>query len=76
MLDNWKKIWESPSPERAEIAKSLLEDNGIQAVILNKKDSSYLFGYCELYVPQPHESNALHILTYDGFIINPDHPNP
>ena len=75
MLDNWKKIWESPSVQRAEIAKLLLEDNDIQAVVLNKKDSSYLFGFCELYVPQTETENAERILITEGFITNPDHPD-
>ncbi|MFN8355435.1 MAG: DUF2007 domain-containing protein [Spirosomataceae bacterium] len=37
-------------PHRAELARILLTDRGIDAVVLNKKDSSYLFGKCELYV--------------------------
>ncbi len=72
MLDNWKKIWESPSPQRAEIAKLLLEDNQIIAVVLNKQDSSYHFGHCEVYVQQTDVEAAEVILINDGFITNPD----
>ena len=38
---------------RAEIARGVLEQNGINAVLMDKKDSSYsnIFGYVEVMVP-------------------------
>ncbi len=47
------KIYSSDKPYQAELARQVLEENGIQAVVINKKDSSYLmFGETELYVSQ------------------------
>ena len=51
MNENWIKAYQSTQMIRAEIARELLEQNGIAAVIVNKKDSSYpVFGMCEVHV--------------------------
>ncbi len=50
MDDNWIVAYSTSKPWQAEIAKQVLEDNGISAVIINKQDSSYLFGEAEVYV--------------------------
>jgi hypothetical protein len=48
---------------QAEIAKDLLENNGINAVIMNQKDSSYTsFGNIEVFVNEKDEEKALEIL--------------
>lgn len=52
-LKGWGKVWESFMPTRLSVAKALLEERGIPAVILNKQDSSYHWGKAELYVPVP-----------------------
>ena len=53
MEKGWEKIFSSAQPYQAEVAKQILEENGIQAVVINKKDSSYLaFGEAEVYVKQ------------------------
>jgi len=53
MEDNWVSIFSSDKPWQAEIAKQILFENGIEAVIINKQDSSYrLFGDVEVYVSQ------------------------
>lgn len=46
----WKKLKVYNSAIEAEIVKQMLEENGIPSVLLNKQDSSYLFGKIELYV--------------------------
>lgn len=38
-------------------------ENGINAIIVNKKDSSYLFGELELYVMSDDAIQAKHIIT-------------
>jgi len=48
---NWEKVFETSFQHRAEIVREYLEQQGISAVIINKQDSSYHFGKCELYVP-------------------------
>ena len=51
-MNDWKKIYESTSPIKAQLAKAyLVEEHQIEAVVLNKQDSSYLFGLCEVHVP-------------------------
>jgi hypothetical protein len=52
MDEQWKVIYRSTAPYKAEILKSILEENDIPGVVINKKDSSYLFGEIEVYVHQ------------------------
>jgi hypothetical protein len=51
MEDNWVSVYSSDKPWQAEIAKQVLIENGIEAVIINKQDSSYhSFGDADVYV--------------------------
>jgi hypothetical protein len=50
MDENWEVIFRCTAPYKAEILKALLEENDIPAVVINKKDSLYLFGEIEVYV--------------------------
>ncbi|MBN2669733.1 MAG: DUF2007 domain-containing protein [Bacteroidales bacterium] len=50
MEDNWINVISFQKMYLAEIAKEVLEDNGIKAVIMNKQDASYKFGDIEIYV--------------------------
>lgn len=50
MEKNWVKIFETPEDLNMEIARQQLEDHGIEAVVINKKDRTYLIGELELYV--------------------------
>lgn len=51
-MNDWKKIYESTSQIKAQLAKAfLVDEHNIDAVIMNKQDSSYLFGLCEVHVP-------------------------
>ena len=47
---NWTKIFSSTLPHEIDILQGMLAEAGIESVIINKKDSSYLFGDIELYV--------------------------
>jgi len=59
MEDNWVLVYETPEPYRAEMAKQLLESNNIEAVVVDKRDSSFLsFGKAELYVNKEDEGRA------------------
>lgn len=49
-MENWTLVYRSNQLYRAELMKQLLAENDIQAIIVNKKDSAYLFGDVELYV--------------------------
>jgi hypothetical protein len=50
MDDTWQKIYSSGYEHKVEIVKAVLKDRDIDSVIVNKKDSAYLFGDLELYV--------------------------
>lgn len=46
----WEKIFTTQLSSQADIIKGSLEAEGIEVVLMDKKDSSYLFGKIELYV--------------------------
>ncbi len=50
MKDNWQKIYSSSYEHELKILQALLKEQDIRSVIMNKKDSAYLFGEIELYV--------------------------
>ncbi|MEM1135255.1 MAG: DUF2007 domain-containing protein [Bacteroidota bacterium] len=63
LMDNWQKVYSTSDTLRAEIVKSTLEAHKIQAIILNKRDSSYNdFGQREIYVSQENHGAALTII--------------
>lgn len=67
IMNDWKKIYESTSPIKAQLAKAyLVEEHQIEAVILNKQDSSYLFGLCEVHVPMQDAVLAKFLLENEG----------
>jgi hypothetical protein len=51
MFDNWVVIFSTAQLYEAEMAKSMLADNDIESVVMNKKDSTYGFGDIDIYVP-------------------------
>ena len=63
MDKNWVKIFSTSESYKAEIHKGLLLENDIEAVIINKKDSAYLFGELELYVHVDNVLKAKRIIT-------------
>lgn len=50
MEKGWEKILETSNELHIEIAKQILQENDIEAIILNKKDSLYQIGDIEIYV--------------------------
>lgn len=63
MDKNWVKIFSTSESYKAEILKGLLLENNIETVIINKKDSAYLFGELELYVRVDNVLKAKRIIT-------------
>ena len=50
-MNNWIKVFENDIQIRAEIVKGVLEENEINAVIVNKKETVYhVFGTYEVMV--------------------------
>ncbi|MFH1321101.1 MAG: DUF2007 domain-containing protein [Bacteroidota bacterium] len=62
MEKDWVNIYNSTQVNNIEIVKGVLAENGIQAIDINKKDSSYLFGEIELYVNKKDVLRAIHII--------------
>jgi hypothetical protein len=66
MDGNWVKIYSSASLQKIEIVKAVLEDNQIEVVAMNKRDSSYpVFGDIELLVPRDKALQAIQIIKND-----------
>jgi hypothetical protein len=60
---DWKRVYVAGHLYQVEIAHDLLENNGINSVILNQKDSVYrTYGDIGLYVHQDDEQRSLEIL--------------
>jgi hypothetical protein len=63
MEKDWVCIYRNSFVPKAEIIKQLLIDNTIEAVLLNKQDSSYQsFGEAEIYVHQSNVLKAKHLI--------------
>ncbi|MFC2136862.1 DUF2007 domain-containing protein [Bacteroidota bacterium] len=63
MEKDWKLIFSTDEPYQAELIKQMLENNKINAVVMNKQDSSYqTFGITEVYVNLNDESKALQLI--------------
>ncbi len=62
-MNNWISIFETDQLYKAELVKSVLCDNGVEAVILNQKDSSYnTFGTIQVMVSRDHKDQAEEII--------------
>lgn len=67
MEKGWIKIYTTTAPNKAEIIKGMLEENGIHSVIINKQDSSYLiFGEAELYVNREDSVKAINLINQEN----------
>ncbi len=63
MEENWQKIYSSTLEHKIKLVQAVLKDAGIKSVIINKKDSAYLFGELELYVHADNIMNAKQIIN-------------
>ena len=50
MQNDWVVIFTTSKQYEVELVRGMLLENEIESVIVNKQDSSYLFGECELLV--------------------------
>jgi hypothetical protein len=61
---SWLKAFQSEHMIKAELAREILDQNDIAAVIVNKKDSNYpVFGMCEVHVLASDLTKAQNILA-------------
>ncbi|MBN2214426.1 MAG: DUF2007 domain-containing protein [Bacteroidales bacterium] len=65
MEKDWIPIFRTTQNFKAELAKGLLEENDIEFVLLNKKDSSYpdlFIGYIEIFIKRDDAIKAKYLL--------------
>jgi hypothetical protein len=63
MENGWKEVFLTPHEYQAIIARDILENAGLNVVILNLRDSSYLaFGEFSVIVPEEAEDVAIDLL--------------
>ena len=63
MNNDWVKVFSTTDTFKAEIIKQMLLSNDIEAVVMNQKDSSYHFGFAEIYTKEIHVSKAKKIIS-------------
>ena len=61
-MKDWVCIYTSQKLQDAEMTKGLLSFNEINSVVINKQDSSYMFGYFEVYVNRDDAVKAKYVL--------------
>ncbi len=60
---DWVKIKSFDNLYQAEFLKEILQEQGINAVVVNNRDSMLLIGEIELYVPENAEKKALELIN-------------
>ena len=65
-MSSWQKVFFNESLYRADIVKALLEEHGMNPVLVNKKDTSCNnFGFYEVHVAPEYVISALKIIEND-----------
>jgi hypothetical protein len=63
MEKGWKPVFLTTLEHQVAIAQSILSENGIPSVVINRKDSAYLaFGEETIYVEEHFEAQAVELL--------------
>ncbi|WP_353136746.1 DUF2007 domain-containing protein [Pseudopedobacter sp.] len=62
MSQTWVKIYTSQDFMKSEIVRQVLIDHEIEAVLMNKQDSSYKFGFVEVYIHPDNFDKAIEII--------------
>ncbi|NQU53764.1 MAG: DUF2007 domain-containing protein [Bacteroidetes bacterium] len=63
MEEGWKEVFITAIEYKSEMAKDILENQGINTVVLNQHDSAYQnFGEFSLYVAQENATRAIELL--------------
>ena len=62
MVEGWLKIYSADEEYQAEVIRSLLENNGLHPVILDRKDDEFRLGYAEVYVAPEEAERAKEII--------------
>lgn len=62
MINNWIKVYVSTYLYKVTIAQSVLAEQNINSVIIDKQDKAYLFGEIELYTTKEDALVAVNLL--------------
>lgn len=62
MESGWNKIFSTGKPYLGEIIKGVLAEHDIEAILINKQDSSYGFGEIEVYTRKENVLKAINII--------------
>jgi len=62
MVLGWINIYSGKEEYQAKVIKSLLEQNDLNPVILDKKDDEFRIGYAEVYVAPEEAEKAQQII--------------
>lgn len=62
MENNWQLVYSTNKAFEAEMVRGLLESEGLEPIVLNKQDSSYMFGEIEVYVHPDQKEQAINII--------------
>ena len=63
MEEGWKQVFLTGEEYKANMAKDILENAGIKAVLMNQQDTAYKsFGDIEVYVQDADEQKAIELL--------------
>lgn len=62
-MEDWISIYSTNNSFEAELVHGKLENAGLESVVMNKQDSSYLFGEIEIYVHEQDSKQALNIIN-------------
>ncbi len=63
-MNNWQRVFSNEESHRAQLVQSILEESGLNPVLISKKDSSYNnFGSFEIYVSPDHVLTAIKIIN-------------
>ena len=61
---DWEMVFKTQNPVQADIVAGNLKNDGIEVVVINKRDSSYtVFGFVELYVPEDQSEIAKKLIS-------------
>ena len=63
MDENWVLLKTTTDDFTAEVIKGMLEENQIETVVMNKRDSEFLMGDVELYVQNTDFEKANQLLA-------------
>lgn len=63
MDKDWMMVYSTPDEQKANILLSMLEEHGIQAVLMNKTGKPYgILGEVEIYIFWQQAEEAIHLI--------------